>query len=290
MNRKSLFKNSRYLLLVLPLFLLIVFFEIIPLFGILIKGFLKENTHNFSFENFVNIFTSEYYMMSIKNSLYVALLSAFIGIILAYICSHAIYKARKSLWAKRFVDVLNITSNFQGIQLAFAFIIILGNSGTFVLLGKKFGINFLLNFDLYTSFGIMLTYIFFQIPLGSLLLYPSFKLVKDEYMEAASLMNAAGAKFWRYIGIPILLPNILGTFSVLFANALAAYATPYALMGNNYALLPIKISTMFTGDIVQQKELGSALSAVMIGLIVLVTVICNKAITYEIEGEDADEN
>lgn len=282
-------KNIKYLLLILPLFLLIIFFEIIPLLGILIKGFLKENTLIPSFENYINIFTSDYYLMSIKNSLYVAFFSALIGIIFAYICSHAIYKSKNSPWSKAFINVLNITSNFQGIQLAFAFILILGNSGSFILLGKKFGIDFLANFDLYTSFGIMLTFVFFQIPLGSLLLFPSFRLIKQEYIEAAALMNVTGPKFWRHIGIPILLPNIMGTFSVLFANALAAYATPYALMENNYALLPIKISTMFTGDIVQQKELGSALSTVMLGIIVLVTILCNKIITNKVKGGSLDE-
>ena len=47
----------------------------------------------------------------------------------------------------------------------------------------------------------------------------------------------------------MLMPGILGTFSVLFANALAAYATVYALMMNNISLLPIQIAGSFVGEV-----------------------------------------
>lgn len=43
-------------------------------------------------------------------------------------------------------------------------------------------------------------------------------------------MEVKGVRFWTGVGIPILAPSILRTFSILFANAIAAYATPYALL------------------------------------------------------------
>ena len=48
---------------------------------------------------------------------------------------------------------------------------------------------------------------------------------------------------------PVLMPSIMGTFSVLFANALAAYATVYAIMMNNISLLPIQIAGCFVGEV-----------------------------------------
>ena len=160
--------------------------------------------------------------------------------------------------------------------MAFAFILLLGNSGILTTLGEKWNLAVLNNYDLYTTSGILITFIYFQIPLATLLLYPSFDGIKTEYKEAASLMNATAWQFWTKIGLPLVLPSIFGTFSVLFSNALAAYATPYALLGNNYALLPIRISSMFTGDVVQQVELGSALSIVMLVLMSTMTVLSNS--------------
>ena len=76
----------------------------------------------------------------------------------------------------------------------------------------------------------------------------------------------------------LTVPSILGTVSGLFANALAAYATAYALLMNNYALLPINVSGMFVGDVTQRKEMGGALSVIMMILMVC-AILINNAIT-----------
>lgn len=264
--------NLRYLVFLLPFLVLIVLFEIFPLVSILINSVKPVGAAGFTLEHFTSIFTSEYYMMSIRNSLMIAVFSSLIGLAVAVLGAYAIHHATPKV-KRFFINLINMTANFQGIQLAFAFIILLGNSGVLVLIGQQMGVDFLADFDVYSSTGILLTFIYFQIPLAILLMYPSFDAIHQEYKEAAMLLNASKLSFWIRIGIPIVLPSIFGTFSVLFSNALAAYATPYALMGNNYALLPIRISAMFTGDVVQQVELGSALSVILLLLMSVMTLI-----------------
>jgi putative spermidine/putrescine transport system permease protein len=198
--------------------------------------------------------------------------STFVGLFIAILAAYAIHMSGPKL-RQVFISILNATANFQGIVLAFAFIILLENAGIFTTWGVEFSIPFLENYNLYTTSGILVTFIYFQIPLGTLLLYPSFDAIKEEYKEAAELMQASSFTFWTKIGLPIVLPSIFGTFSVLFSNALAAYATPNALLGNNYALLPIRISSMFTGDVIQQVELGSALSIVMLLIMGIMTLL-----------------
>ena len=268
-------EKRKYLILLLPFALLILLFELMPLANIFINSFLEPGTGGITLSNFMIIFTSDYYVMSIQNSVFVALLSAFIGIAIALLGAYAIHTAGDRM-KKFYITILNMTSNFQGIVLAFAFILLLGNSGILTTLGERWNLSGLNNYDLYTTSGILITFIYFQIPLATLLLYPSFDGIKTEYKEAASLMNATTWQFWSKIGLPLLLPSIFGTLSVLFSNALAAYATPYALLGNNYALVPIRISAMFTGDVVQQVELGSALSIVMLVLMSTMTVLSNS--------------
>ena len=268
-------EKSKYLLLLLPFALLLLLFEVMPLANILINSFRETGTGGITLANFTTIFTSDYYLMSIRNSLFVSVLSASIGIAIALVGAYAIDSASSGM-KKFYITTLNMTSNFQGIVLAFAFILLLGNSGILTTLGERWSLAGLNDYDLYTTSGILITFIYFQIPLATLLLYPSFDGIKTEYKEAASLMNATTWQFWSKIGLPLVLPSIFGTFSVLFSNALAAYATPYALLGNNFALLPIRISSMFTGDIVQQVELGSALSIVMLVLMSTMTVLSNS--------------
>lgn len=255
----------------IPFLLLAALFIIVPLAMVVLQSF-KPVGQPFSLDNFKSIFSNEYFMLGIRNSLWVSFLSSVIGIVISFLVAFCIYRSTGRL-KSAFIHMMNVTSNFQGIQLAFAFMLLLGNSGVLVLFGREFGIDPLANYNLYNASGIVITFVYFQIPLGTLLLYPSFDAVKKEFREAAMILNANDIDFWTRVGIPILLPGILGTFAILFANAIAAYATPYALLGNNFPLLPIQISSMFTGDVVQQVDIGSALSVLLLVAMGLVTII-----------------
>ena len=54
---------------------------------------------------------------------------------------------------------------------------------------------------------------------------------RREWREASSSLGASSWQFWRHIGVPILLPSILGAVVLLFGNSFAAYATAYGLTG-----------------------------------------------------------
>ena len=168
-----------------------------------------------------------------------------------------------------------MTSNFSGVPLAFAFMVLMGNTGVLTLLGQRAGIGFLGDFDLYSGQGLMLVYIYFQIPLATLLLLSAFRGLQPQWREAAAILHATPADYWFRIAIPNLLPSILGTLSVLFANALAAYATAYALVMNNYALLALQITSKYKGDVQIDKATGGALAVVLILLMILATLVSN---------------
>lgn len=272
---KSLKGNKMYLIGLLPFFLIAFLFEILPLANIVIESFSKTGGNGFTLEHFVKIFTTRLYQQSIFNSLWISIFSALAGIIIAFLGAKAANAASAKV-RNLFTSVLNITSNFAGVPLAFAFMILLGNVGILTLIGQNYGISFLADFDLYTINGLLLTYIYFQIPLATLLMLPIFGGLKKEWREAVGLLGGNSFHYWFKVAIPSLLPSILGTFSVLFANSLAAYGTAYALLSNNIALLPIRISQQYVGEVVQNQEFGCALSLVMMALMVLSILITNK--------------
>lgn len=272
---KSLKGNKMYLIGLLPFFLIAFLFEILPLANIVIESFSKTGGNGFTLEHFVKIFTTRLYQQSVFNSLWISIFSALAGIIIAFLGAKAANAASAKV-RNIFTSVLNITSNFAGVPLAFAFMILLGNVGILTLIGKNYGISFLADFDLYTINGLLLTYIYFQIPLATLLMLPIFGGLKKEWREAVGLLGGNSFHYWFKVAIPSLLPSILGTFSVLFANSLAAYGTAYALLSNNIALLPIRISQQYVGEVVQNQEFGCALSLVMMALMVLSILITNK--------------
>lgn len=174
-----------------------------------------------------------------------------------------------------YLSILNLTSTFSGVPLTIAFVTTLGASGVFVLLAQQAGFAPLAGYNLYSVAGMFIVYLYFQIPMGTLLLLPVFEKVRKEWREASSLMGAGSLRFWLKVGVPVMMPGILGTVNMLFANAIAAYATPYLLVNNSVALLPTKIVDMFVGDVRHRPELGSALSIIPLAFIILEITLMN---------------
>jgi putative spermidine/putrescine transport system permease protein len=275
-------KNVKlYFLALLPFLVVVFLYEILPLVMMILSSFRSEvdKTILFTLDNYITAFTRLAYQRAIINSLKVTAISSLFGIVIGFIGAQAIHNATGKI-KNVFLTVLNMTSNFAGVPLAFAYMIILGNSGVIIQFAKTYGIEALANFDLYTSTGLNMMYIYFQIPLSTLLLVPAFYGIRQEWKEANLLLNGNAFTFWTKVGIPVLLPSIFGTLSVLFANALAAYATAYALLMNNYSLLAINITGMFTGDMTTRPHLGAALSVVMM-LLMLAAILINNFINRQ---------
>ncbi|MDR0720158.1 MAG: ABC transporter permease subunit [Treponema sp.] len=225
-------------------------------------------------QNYLDIFTRVTFLACIRNSLYLSFVSSFIGLFISFIAALSITRLTGSA-GSRYLSFLNMFSNFAGLPLAYAFIFMAGNAGIFTLILRSLNIDMVKHFNLYSGQGLMVLFVYFQIPLGTLLMFPAFHAIRHEWKEAATLMKASGFQFWRYVGVPVLIPSLAGTYGMLFANAITAYATPFMLMTTNYPLLPIKITSMVSGEMSPQPELGSALSLVMIAIMLLVIGLCN---------------
>lgn len=272
-------------LALLPFAVVVFLYEILPLLQLVYSSLIGKESETFGLENFIKIFTTPLYTQAIVNSIKISLISAIVGIIVAFIAAR--YATEASPHAQRtFTMLLNMTSNFSGVPLAFAFMVLMGNTGVFSTICRSYGIPLLENFDLYSGQGLMLLYIYFQIPLSTLLLIPAFAGIRPEWRQAAMLLNAKPADYWFRIVVPNLMPSILGTLSVLFANALAAYASAYALVSNNYALLALQITSKYKGDVEIDRATGGALAVVLILLMIAATLINNYFTKRNLKGRD----
>lgn len=272
-------------LALLPFAIVVFLYEILPLLQLVYSSLIGKESETFGLENFIKIFTTPLYTQAIVNSIKISLISAIVGIIVAFIAAR--YATEASPRAQRtFTMLLNMTSNFSGVPLAFAFMVLMGNTGVFATICRSYGIPLLENFDLYSGQGLMLLYIYFQIPLSTLLLIPAFAGIRPEWRQAAMLLNAKPADYWFRIVVPNLMPSILGTLSVLFANALAAYASAYALVSNNYALLALQITSKYKGDVQIDRATGGALAVVLILLMIAATLLNNYFTKRNLKGRD----
>ena len=259
----------------LPFLVVALLYEIVPLLMVIRNSFQSDTGAGITLENYQTIAEKLLYQKAIFNSVWISLISSLGGIVVAFLGAKAIAESKGKI-ANLFMTILNMVSNFAGVPLAFAYMVLLGNAGFMVHVGQKLGISALADFNLYTSDGMSMIYIYFQIPLATLLLVPAFAGIRKEWKEAVALLGGKEGIFWRKVGIPVLMPEILGTFSVLFANALAAYATVYALMMNNISLLPIQIAGSYVGEVKTRPGLGGALSVVMMVLMCLMILLTNR--------------
>lgn len=275
-KRKQSYKNG---MLLIPFFLLAAMFLIVPLAMMIGSSFTSETDGNFTWNNYIEVLTNPFYTQAFKNSVLISVLSSIAGLAAAVIVSYFMTNLPEKIQEKITVFI-NLSANFAGVPLAFGFIILLGNSGVFRILFQSIHMPLLDHFNLYSWQGLVLAYLYFQIPLGILFIYPSLRKIRKEWKESAYLLGASDLKYWRLVGLPNIMPSIAGTFVILFANSMGTYETAYALTGSNFNLITVRIAALISGDIYARPIIGSTLAvlfaAVMIAILALSQIMLKR--------------
>lgn len=254
--------------LLVPFLVLFFLFQIAPVIWILFNSFIVED--QISLQNYQAIFDSAFILQAFENSLWLAFFSSIISLVVALFFVASLRHVDS--WLRDTVIAFtNMSANFSGVPLAFAFIILLGFNGALTLLLKKMGL--IDNFNLYGQWGILTLYVYFQIPLATLLLYPAFDALEDDWQAACALLGAKKWQYWSYVALPVLSPAILGTFIILIANAIGAYASVYALTTGNYNVITIRIASLVSGDIFLEPNLAAAISVLLMALLAFITLV-----------------
>jgi putative spermidine/putrescine transport system permease protein len=211
------------------------------------------------------------YALSIRVSLTTAILGGLIGFMIAWAISIGglprPFRALTSTFS-------GVASNFAGVPLAAAYIFTLGRVGVVTALFEVLGIDLYgTGFSLYSFTGLVIVYLYFQIPLMVLVILPALDGLKREWREAAENLGATPVQYWRDVALPILIPSILGTMILLFGNAFGAHATAYALTGGLFNLATLLIGQQISGDVLHNPGLGYAVAMGMVLIMALSILI-----------------
>jgi putative spermidine/putrescine transport system permease protein len=258
---------------ILPFAVFVLLFLILPTMKIVIGAFQTPDG-SFTLDNVIGLFTSST-LSAFWVSAKVSVVSALVGCAIGFAMSAAaVFGGLPRFVRGPLLTFSGVASNFAGVPLAFAFLATIGPSGFITMYFRsKFGFDLRIHggFNLLSFWGLTVTYLFFQIPLMILIITPALDGLKREWKEAASILGATGFQYWRYVAFPILLPSLLGTFALLFANAFGAVATAFALAGPALNIVPILLFAQIRGDVLGDPHLGYALAFGMI----VVTGIAN---------------
>ena len=265
-TRRRLRRHWLPALVLLPFVLLMILFQLAPMVWVLVGSF--QTPDGWGLDYYREILSSPFYLQSFGNSLRIAGIASLAGLAIgtlgAAALRHSCERVKRLLLA-----FVTMTSNFAGVPLAFAFIILLGFNGAVTLLLKSWGL--IDGFNLYSGTGLILIYTYFQIPLGVMLLYPAFDALQDEWPQAAALLGASKSQYVWHVALPVLTPALLGTLIILFANAVGAYASAYALTTGNFNLVTIRVASLVSGDIFLEPNMAAALAVILMVLLGVVT-------------------
>lgn len=245
-----------------PMAIGLLSFLVLPIVLMVMSSFQIEQS--WSFENYLSTIRGEY-LRAFITTLEISLVTAIVGGVLGILTAIAIAWSPLSASSSGFLLTLaSVAANWGGVPLAFAMIATIGNSGWITGLLKGVGFNIYdQGFTLYSNIGLILTYIYFQWPLMLLLMLPAVQRFRQQWREAAESLGATRSQFWRWVGIPILLPSMIGGMALLFANAFGAQATAFALAGGALNLITIKITFLVKGQTDFNPGLANALAVEM---------------------------
>lgn len=261
----------------LPFLLFCFLMEMVPVAVLARDAFREQGIGAPTLANFA-VVAEPLFARALLNSVTISLGTALIGGVVGALAAAAVVagSARGRRWA---LGLVAVTSNFAGIPLSFAFVALLGTNGfVTLLLRESFDVRLYPKlFSIYSWAGLAMVYVYFQVPLMILVFAPAIARLKPAWREAAATLGGSGWDFWRRVGAPVLAAPFVAALALLFANALGAYATAYALVGGNLNLLPIQIGYYVEGDLAYDPGKASALSLVLALLMTLGIAVAHAA-------------
>ena len=259
---------------VLPFFLYATAFLFWPAAKVMFGAF-QDDAGGLTLDHVQKLF-DEPYRTAFKNSIEVSLVTAGLGAVFGLLLAYAAIREGTPRFVRAGLTTFSgVAANFAGIPLAAAFIATLGTIGVVTqFMTEQLGFNpYDHGFSVFSKTGIEIVYLYFQIPLMILVIAPAIDGLRREWREAALNLGASNLQFWRYVGIPVLMPSLLGAMILLFGNAFAAYATALALTSGSIPLVPTAIASALSGNVLAGRQnVGLALGLTMVVVIAVVMV------------------
>jgi putative spermidine/putrescine transport system permease protein len=213
------------------------------------------------------------FISAYRTSIEISIVTALVGGLFGFLLAYAAIRDGTPRWIRSALTTFSgVAANFAGIPLAAAFIFTLGTIGIVTtFLRDQLGFDlYAHNFTLFSKTGVEIVYLYFQIPLMVLVIAPAIDGLRREWREAASNLGASQWQFWRYSGVPVMAPSLLGAMILLFGNSFSAYATAYGLTGGGLNIISVQIGYYYSGNVLDNPHLAQAMA---LGMFVVLAVM-----------------
>ena len=288
--------KSKRSLLATPYVIWMALFTVIPILMMVVYAFTQEivvdaetgeKAVRFTLNNFAQMGAyTVVFLRSFKLALVSTAVCLLIGYPVAYLMAKEGPQFQKIAMA---LIMLPMWMNF--LLRTYAWMSILENTGLLNRLFKAIGLIDLVNrvmgtnlqfFPMINTQGaVVLGMVYNYLPFMILPIYSVIVKLDNSLLEAAQDLGAGSSRIFRKVILPLSLPGVLSGITMVFVPAVSTFAISRLLGGNNLMLLGNLIEMQFVGT-AYNPHLGSAISLVMM----VVVVICMAVMNRFGEGEE----
>ena len=254
-----------------PFALYVLLFLAIPTVLAVLSG-LFDARGNFTIANVAALFMPDI-LKIFASSFWVSAVTAIVGAVVGALVCYALLGVNPQGTLRSMVDsAASVLAQFGGAMLAFAFIATIGLQGFVTVILRDFGINIFANgVWLYQVPGLLLPYLYFQVPLMIITFMPALEGLKPQWAEANATLGGTRLTYWVRIAGPVLAPSFLGSLLLLFANAFSSYATAATLISQGAQIVPLRIRAALISETVLGRS--NTAGALALGMIVVMVVL-----------------
>ncbi|MBG6209614.1 iron(III) transport system permease protein [Labrenzia sp. EL_126] len=258
------FWTAMTLLVIAVLFVLLI----LPIASVFFVSFLDEDTGAFTLANYVEVFTRNYYVKGLRNTLTVGLLgtlgACLIGVPLAF------FTARFRIRGKALISTLAIlvlvAPPFIG---AYAWIMMLGANGFITNFFKGLGLNLP---TIYGAHGIILVFTLKFFPFVFLMTKTALGSVNKSFEDAAENLGCNALQRFFHVTLPLVFPAVSTGAIICFVLSIADFGTP-AILGRGFRTLSTIAYSAYTSELGGKPTMAVTVSLVMMAISILALFI-----------------
>jgi len=205
------------------------------------------------------IFSDPYYRESLVHSLVLSLAVAAASTLFSL--APAWLLARHEFWGQRLMRlVFSLPMSLSGIMVGFLAVVMLGRVGFVPQLLQKLTGGDWLSGSAYQLTGLVIAYLYFEIPRAVLALEAPLRKLDPQWDMAARSLGASAWQRFSWVTLPLIAPALWSTFTLAFSVSLGSFGVAL-ILSRRFSVLPLELFHQFTA--MSNTPLAAAMAVVL---------------------------
>ncbi|KKK09669.1 MULTISPECIES: ABC transporter permease [unclassified Bacillus (in: firmicutes)] len=240
-------KNQRiHWFMLLPACLFLVVFLLAPLVMMFVLSFrdvdsMMNTLQSYSLSQYLHVFTTDAYVKAIGSTVWVALQTTVICLLMAYPAAYVLVKAPHPR-LRAFFYILLVSPLLTSVVIrTFAWIVLLSQNG--LINGMLIDLHLIEKplSMLWNMNAVIIAYVQVMLPFAVLPIATSLTDM-DRHLRPASMSLGAGRiRTFFHVTLPLTIPGMITGAIIVFSLAAGSYITPLLVGGRMQPLLPLSI-------------------------------------------------